>query len=93
MKRQLKVYGSSPIGRLYVPTTLSPHRQVRHVVAARSLTEACRLLGTGRAYTSETGNKAQIEAALSAPGVVFWATVRIPERSEDYQPVPEEAKR
>lgn len=85
MARTLKVYGSKPACRPYVPRSLSPHQQVRHIVAARSMAEALRLLGTSRGYTSETGNEDEIRAAMAQPGVVLWQAHRI---DKVFEPVP-----
>lgn len=64
---KLKVYG----GNLYQ----KGGRFCRAVVAASSRPKAALILGQGlghfRNYWSETGNQAEIEIAMSRPGVVF----------------------
>lgn len=53
------------------------YRQVRVVVAARSMNAAAKAFNTPvgqvRQYACETGNATEIEVANSKPGKVFWA--------------------
>ena len=66
--RTLKVFGSSPVDRPYVPETLSRHQQTRHIVAATSKAAACRLLGTRPDFTTETFNEEVRRFLLGAKG-------------------------
>lgn len=82
MARSLKVYGLTTIVNSEIVAALGdrPHiRQVRVVVAARTKTEACRLIGVPLAemnnYGCETGNALEIETAMAAPGQPFAMTV------------------
>lgn len=80
--RKLKVYGWQ-----------SHHRtgQVRMIVAAPSQAAVARLAGYKRPSQlfnlSETRNATEREVALSAPGRIFWTTMRT--YGEPYQPLDE----
>lgn len=68
----MKVYGTTLIAKESWPTEA---RQPRVVVAASSKTAAARILRMSlyefNQYGGTTGNKAEIEAALSKPGTPF----------------------
>ena len=74
----LKVFGTAlfatrrEVERLGLPAHA---RQVRAIVAAPSRKAAAELFGitmhTARGFMGETGNSADIEQAMSAPGTVF----------------------
>lgn len=77
MPRTLKVYGwlgTYPEG-MERPADMAHRVQARCVVAASSVSEVLRISGlraSSRGWISETGNVAEIEAAMSKPGQVFY---------------------
>ena len=70
--RKLKVYG----WQSFRVECSSRSKQTREIVAASSKIEAVRLSGRTRLSElfnlCETGNKIELEVALSNPGQVFW---------------------
>lgn len=77
---ELKVYGG----------LIHAGRQRRTIVAAKSRAEVCRLTGLSdsqiKGYWSVTGNKAEIDLAMSRPGVVFMSD-ESGYRFRQYEPV------
>ena len=84
MTRALKVFGTALMAYGEEVSTLGEpnhHRQVRAIVAAKSMAEAVRLFGltqSGRDYISETGNDRELEVALAKPGQVFATALNRP---------------
>jgi hypothetical protein len=76
--RRLKVYGWLGM-RSEAVTERNHHGQTREIVAAHSLAEVARITGLSRytlsSYGGETGNKQEIELAMSKPGTMFWKPV------------------
>jgi hypothetical protein len=67
----IKVYGW--IG--YRSENPHPHnKQTREICAANSKAEVYRIVGSNNLPNiCETGNKSEIQIAMSKPGVVFWS--------------------
>jgi hypothetical protein len=67
--RKLKVYGWS---------SFRNGKQTREVMAATSMTaviNAHKHSKPSRAYMGETGNRAEVEAAMSKPGAIFYRPI------------------
>lgn len=90
MPAKMKVFGCT----VSVRWLKGSHNQARCIVAAKSLTEAIRLMKTafldygvpGRPYWSETFNPQELQIALSEPRTVF-ATETIAYPRDIYLPV------
>lgn len=89
----MKVYGLTITPN---PSWGATTRQVRAVVAARSMTAAAQAFRDSgltwsnhlfRQYASETGNDAEIEAATQRPGVVLWTDEVGVRSASDYRAV------
>ena len=73
MPKKLKVYGW--IGWRREAGTRPNNQQTREIVAATSMAEVGRIIGTPHRQLfnlGETGNPRELEVALAEPGVVFW---------------------